>query len=147
MNLELAIVESCGPEGCQVKMVSDGRELYVRYSELVLGRVKIRPTQMVAIDLDPVTPEIVWRWYRVPVAEVTQKGAILDDRGARQMDAVVGPGIDMDLHVGDPVFVTGMEGTWEIHAKTVEGVPLHPERIGRLVMPRIVESLSTKTMG
>lgn len=145
MNLKLAVAEICGPEGCQVKMVSDGRSIAARYSALVLNRVKIRPGQLVAVDLDPAEPEIAWRWHRGRVLAVTASGATLEDGGGHQHDVVQVPGLETDLAPGDEVWFTGFGQSdleREIHAKVVDGLPAQAERVASQVLPRITKALS-----
>ena len=146
LKLELAIAEICSPEGCQVNMIADGRSLAARYSALVQDRIKIRPGQMVAVDLSPEYPEIVWRWYRTQVVEVTAEGVSVNDRGVRQLAAAWVAGLESDLPTGAEAWVSRLEDTWEIHDRVLNGAPAHPDRLRDLVLPRIAAALSAASM-
>jgi hypothetical protein len=145
LKLTLAVAETCGPESCQVRMVDDGRSITARYSALVLNRLKIRPGQLVAIDLDPAEPEVAWRWHQARVLETTPTGARIMDPGGHQFDAIQVPGLETSLTAGDEIWVTGFEETFEIHAKIINGEPERADRVKALVLPRVVEALSKKT--
>jgi hypothetical protein len=142
LNLKLAIIDSCAEDGCQVKMVSDGRDLYARYSAMSKGRVIMHPAQLVAVDFDAAPPELAWRWHRVQVAELTPTGAITDDRGVQQIPADLPSGFEMNLQVGDWVYITGFGKTYEIHAQISDGQVAHPERIEQHILPRVVAQLA-----
>ncbi len=81
MNIQLAIAEACSPDGCQVKLLSDGHSLNASYLARMKGRVIVHPGQLVALNMDLAVPEITWRWHRLTVIEVQPGGVLLDDRG------------------------------------------------------------------
>ncbi len=143
MNLHLAIAETCGPDGCEVRLLSDGRSLNAVYLERMKGRVFVHPGQLVALDLTNEAPVIAWRWHRMKVVEVLPGGARLDDRGVNQVTGTIAAGLDLELQPGQTVFVNGnQEGACEIHgvlegdAQSGEGL-YELEKVERVILPRI----------
>src|SRR5512133_2814841 len=106
MNLQLAVAEECSPDGCQVKLLSDGRSLNALYLARMKGRVIVHPGQLVALNMDAAPkvadaiPGISWRWHRLQVVETAPGGALLDDRGLRQVTGTLAPGLMLDLKPG-----------------------------------------------
>lgn len=149
MNLQLAIAETCSPDGCQVKLLADGRSLTAIYLPRMKGRVFVHPGQLVAVNMETEAPMIVWRWHRVQVVAVHPGGALLDDRGVNQVNGVIAPGLALDLQPGQTVFVNGIqEGACEIHALLVEGAPAgegisDPGQFRQVVLPRIEAILAS----
>jgi hypothetical protein len=148
LNLQLAIAETCGPDGCQVKLLSDGRSLEATYLPRMKGRVFVHPGQLVALDMASDPPVITWRWHRMKVVEVQPGGARLDDRGVNQVTGVIAPGLALNLQAGQTVFVNGsQEGNCEIHGLLVEdeqsGEGLsQPEQFEQVILPRIAAILA-----
>lgn len=148
MNLQLAIAETCSPDGCQVKLLSDGSSLNATYLARMKGRVFIHPGQLVAIDMASGAPVIVWRWHRMQVVAVQPGGARLDDRGENQMTGTLAPGLALDLQPGQTVFVIGnQEGNCEIHGLLVVDAPSgeqlsEPEQFEQVILPRITAILA-----
>jgi hypothetical protein len=141
MHLELATVISCSPNGCLVTPV-DGRPAFeTRYSALVQDQVKIRPGQLVAVDMEPDLPEIAWRWYQVRIVEPDDTLVLVQER-ERQLAAAQVPGMEITGSVGDLLWVTGMEGVWELHDQVVDGKPARPSQLREKVFPRIEALLS-----
>jgi hypothetical protein len=153
LNLQLGIAETCSPDGCQVKLLSDGRSLSATYLARMKGRVFVHPGQLVALDMASDAPMIVWRWHRVKVAAVQPGGARLDDRGVNQVTGVIAPGLTLDLQPGETVFVNGIqEGACEIHGLLVgdaqSGERLsQPEQFEQVILPRITAILDTMREG
>jgi hypothetical protein len=148
LNLQLGIAETCSPDGCQVKLFSDGRSLSASYLERMKGRVFLHPGQLVALDMQTGEPVITWRWHRMKVLEVLPGGAKLDDHGANQVTGIVAPGLKMDLQPGQVVFTNGnQEGNCEIHG-LLEGEHLAaPEQFEAVILPRIEAILAKMTAG
>ncbi len=143
MNLQLAIAETCSPDGCQVKLLSDGSSLRTIYLPRMKGRVFVHPGQLVAVDMAATPPVIAWRWHRMKVVAVQPGGARLDDRGVNQVTGIIAPGLVLDLQPGQTVFVNGnQEGNCEIHglltgdAQSGEGLS-QPEQFEQVILPRI----------
>ncbi len=148
MNLQLAIAETCSPDGCQVKLLSDGRSLDATYLARMKGRVFVHPGQLVALDMASNPPVIVWRWHRVKVVAVLPGGARLDDRGLNQVTGMIAPGLALDLQPGQTVFVNGnQEGACEIHGLLAGEDLSDPEQIERVILPRIAAILAAMPVG
>ncbi len=148
MNLQLAIAETCSPDGCQVKLLTDGRSLSATYLPRMKGRVFVHPGQLVALDMASTPPVIAWRWHRMKVAAVQPGGARLDDRGVNQVTGVIAQGLALDLQPGQTVFVNGnQEGACEIHgllavdAQSGEKLS-QPEQFEQVILPRIAAILA-----
>ena len=138
MNLKLAISEECNPDGCRVKMLSDGSVLEALYLARMKGRVVVHPGQLVALIMDLATPEISWRWHRLVVVEPLPGGALLDERGLRQLPATLAPGLTLELVPGQTVFTNGnQEGACEIHAALVGDQISQPEQFDAVILPGI----------
>ena len=143
MYLQLAIAEECSPDGCQVKLLSDGRSLNALYLARMKGRVIVYPGQLVALNMDTPVPEISWRWHRLRVMEVRPDGALLDDRGLRQVTGTIAPGLTLDLTPDQTVFTNGnQEGTCEIHGQLLGDQLAQPEQFERVILPRIIAILA-----
>ena len=148
MNLQLAIAETCNPDGCQVKLLSDGRGLKALYLARMKGRVIVYPGQLVALNMDMAVPEISWRWHRLKVIKVQPGGALLDDRGLRQVTGTIAQGLALDLKPGQTVFTNGnQEGSCEIQALLRGDQIAQPEQFEQLILPRIIAILASMPTG
>ncbi len=131
-SLDLAIVESCNDLGCRVRPL-DGRAAFqAAYSAQVLNVIKIRPGQLVVIDLQAAPPEVLWRWYRMEVTSVGPDNLVLDDRGLRQVLAGRIAGFAAELVSGDLVWVggAGPGHHWEaIDQVSPQGGVSQPDRV------------------
>jgi hypothetical protein len=136
MQLELATVISCDPHGCRVTPVAGGQTYETHYSALVQDRVKIRPGQLVAVDLDPAVPEVAWRWYKAHIIETGEQQIVVKERD-RYLTVVNAPQMELAAEVSDLIWVTGMQGTWELHDRVVDGKPSDPAQLQEKVLPRI----------
>ena len=144
MNLQIAIAEACSPDGCQVKLLSDGRSLNVLYLARMKGRVIVHPGQLVALNMDLAVPEITWRWHRLKVVEAQPGGALLDERGLRQLTGTLAPGLTLDLKPDQTVFTNGnQEGSCEIQALLLGDQIAQPEQFEQVILPRIIAILDT----
>ncbi len=142
--MQLAIAEECSPDGCQVKMLSDGRSLNATYLPRMKGRVIVHPGQLVALNMDKDIPEISWRWHRLKVIEVRPGGALLDDRGQRQLTGTLAPGLTLELEPGQTVFTNGnQDGACEIHGLLLGDQLAQPEQFEQVILPRIAAILAT----
>jgi hypothetical protein len=128
--LDFAIALACNESGCQVRPIGSQETLAASYAPEVLNKVKIRPGQLVAINRQAETPEIVWRWYCTVVTTPGQDELIVDDRGCRQLLARRAPGFEADLAEGEKVWVGGQGGgSWEaLDRVSPEGELSQPER-------------------
>ena len=143
MNIQLAIAETCSPDGCEVKLLSDGRSLFAPYLARMKGRVFVHPGQLVALDMRSTEPMIVWRLHRMKVVAAQPGGARLDDRGVNEVTGTTAPGLVLDLQPGQTVFVIGnQDGSCEIHGLLAgdeqSGERLsQPDRFEQVILPRI----------
>ena len=148
MNLQLALAETCSPDGCQVRLLSDGRSLNAPYLTRMKGRVIVHPGQLVALNLDKAIPEISWRWHRLTVLAVQPGGVLLDDRGQRQLTGAIAPGLALDLQPGQTVFTNGnQEGNCEIHGLLLGDQLAQMEQFEQVILPRIVAILASMPAG
>ena len=86
-------------------------------------------------------PEVAWRWYRGRIVEPGEDRVIVQER-ERQLCAARVPGMGTTDNLGDEVWITGMEGVWELHDNIQDGKPAHPSRLREAVFPRISVILS-----
>ncbi len=153
MNLQLAIAETCDPDGCRVKLLANGRSLQTVYLARMKGRVFVHPGQLVALDMEATPPVITWRWHRMQVLAVHPGGARLDDRGVNQVTGVIAPGLALELQPGQTVFVNGaQEGACEIHGLLAGEAPSgeqlsQPEQFEQVILPRITAILARMSAG
>jgi hypothetical protein len=148
LDLKLGIAESCSPDGCQVKLLSDGRSLNAVYLERMKGKVFVHPGQLVALELSSGEAVIAWRWHRMKVLEGQPGGAKLDDRGVNQVNGVIAAGLAMDLRPGQTVFTNGnQEGNCEIHGVLVGEGLADREQFEQVILPRIEAILAKMLAG
>ncbi len=136
MELKLAVVLECDPEGCQVQDVTGGQAYFAAYSALARDRVFIHPRQLVVIDAAAHPPEIVWRWHRVQVLEVKPEGVVVALRGEYSTATTV-PELPVEVAPGDEVWATGAPNGFEIHDLIVDERPAHPESLLAYIKPVI----------
>ncbi len=126
-----------------MRLLSDGRSLNASYLARMKGRVIVHPGQLVAINMDLAVPEITWRWHRLKVVEARPGGALLDDRGQRQLTGTVAPGLALALEPGQTVFTNGnQEGACEIHGLLLGDQLAQPEQFKQVILPRIMAILA-----
>ncbi|MEM7034243.1 MAG: sigma-70 family RNA polymerase sigma factor [Chloroflexota bacterium] len=148
MNLALAIVQSCGAAGAQVKLVETDEELETRYSLKVQDTIHIRPHQTVVIDRRPSPPELVFRFYYSQVKEISEDEIIVEgmrderDRGMGNLvKAQLAPGLKIeDLRVGDDVY-----GRWEIYGVIGNKKPVDAKHLLATVTPRVQKNEENDT--
>jgi len=125
-------------------LLSDGRSLNVLYLARMKGRVIVHPGQLVALNMDLAVPEITWRWHRLKVVEAQPGGALLDERGLRQLTGTLAPGLTLDLKPDQTVFTNGnQEGSCEIQALLLGDQIAQPEQFEQVILPRITAILAT----
>jgi hypothetical protein len=136
--LDFAIAVACNESGCQVHLTGSQETLAASYAPEVLNKVKIRPGQLVVINRQAETPEIVWRWYCTVVTSSGQDELIVADR-ERLLSAHRAHGFEADLAEGDKVWVGGLGGdSWEaLDRVSPEGELSQPERSREYAFPII----------
>ena len=144
MKLELAIVLSCTKTGCRVVPMKSNSLIEVRYSSLVQDRIMIQPEQMVALNTDKETPEIVWRWIRAAVIQVNADVIVVDDMQGHPAKVSIVSQLPLTLSLDDEVWTCGTGQAYEIHDIIVDGKPAHPNRLLRYITPIIEEIYRNK---
>ena len=146
MKLELAIVLSCTKTGCHVAPLKNNSHINVRYSSLVQDRIMIRPEQMVAVNTDTNPPEIVWRWLRAAVIDLTTDIIVVDDMQGHPAKVSLVSELPLTLTVDDEILTCGTGQDFEIHDIIVDGKPTHPKRLLRYITPIIEEIYRNKNL-
>lgn len=139
MKLELAIVFTCNKTGCQLRLVNGNAAVEATYSSLVQDRIKIRPQHLVVIDMDTKPPEIVWRWLRAAVIELSAGIIVVDDMKGNPVEVSLVPDLPLRLEIDDEVWACGTPRGYEIHDIILDGKPTHPNRLLDYITPIIEE--------
>jgi len=139
VTLELAIVFACNKTGCGVSLVKDNAAIEAPYSSLVQDRIKIQPQQLVAIDTDTNPPEIVWRWLRAAVIELSGDIIVVDDMLGHPAKVSLVPDLPLTLELDDEVWVCSTGRDYEIHDIILDGKPAHPNRMLEYITPIVEE--------
>ncbi len=136
MELKLAVVQSCSPEGCQVQDQNGGPPYTAVYSALARDRVRIRQKQLVAVDSAANPPEIVWRWHLLEVLETKPEGIVVALNG-EYFDGIPLAELPLEVHPGDKVWAAGLPVGYEIHDLVTDEGAAHPERLLAYITPVI----------
>ena len=144
MKLKLAIVRSCNDVGCTVAPLDNDSPIEVNYSRLVQNRIKIRPGQMVALNIEGNPPEIVWRWIRAAVIDLKPDVIVIDDKQGHPAQVNLVNELPLTLSEVDEVWACGTGSNFEIHAMIVDGKPTKPNRLLKYITP-IIEEIYRKT--
>lgn len=138
MKLELAIVVDCGATGCHVNPLKGSASIKVRYSSLVQKYgIRIRPAQLVAVDVSANPPEIVWRWLRATVIEVKADMVGVDDMRGHPATVSRVSDLPLTLALNDEVWFCGTGRAYEVHDVITDGKPTHPNRLLEYIAPII----------
>lgn len=140
MKLELAIVFACNKTGCRVSLVKGNSTIEAVYSSLVQDRIKIQPQQLVAIDMKANPPEIVWRWVRAAVIELSDNIIVVGDIKGHPAKVSLVPDLPMMLEIDDEVWACSTGRDNEIHDIILDGKPTHPNRLLDYITP-IIEGI------
>lgn len=145
MHIRLALVSAARPTGCTVRLLGEQGPVEARYSPAVQGRVKVRPRQLVAVDMAAETPTVLWRWFRGVVVYRQGTHVVVDNR--RYQPAYRHPisvarlpeELEVEPGIGDEVFYSlGVDGV------VIDGVaddgPAHPGRIAADLFPAIEDA-------
>jgi RNA polymerase sigma-70 factor (ECF subfamily) len=119
-DLQVAVVRTCGPQGCEVSMAAGDASgpSFVPYSAAVLGTVKVRPGDLVAVSISAAQPrgaEIVWRWWGGRVERIAPDGRSAtvsrnvtqtspDDARRAEMDVALPDELADDVGIGEHVW-------------------------------------------
>lgn len=147
MKLTLAVALECGPTDCRVQLVEDGSIITVAYSAPVHSRgLKIHPHQLVVLDTNPTTPEIVYRWHYNKVEELKGDKVIIKDHQGQLAELVKAEGVEVSPQVGDWVFVALGSGL-EVLDIAIEGRPAHPAYFREYAFPKVEQFYQKITSG
>jgi hypothetical protein len=140
MQLELATVLSCHPEGCLVLPVGQATPLTARYAAAVKDRIRIRRSEVVVIDQEGIDVELVWRW-RVgevlrPVERAPAPDHVLVGTTCHIIEARIAQG-GLDVVPGDHVCVEHVDDAYYVLDRVNAGGPEHPAWIKRERFPSI----------
>jgi hypothetical protein len=138
MKLTLALAIDCSLTECKARLLEDGAVILTGYSVPVLARLPTMPGQLVAVDLNPDKPEIVYRWLPGTIREFRGAKIIIDDQHASLIEAVRAPGLEASLKIDDWVYVSfGYAKRWEIADLASDGYPAHPAYLRQYAFPKI----------
>jgi hypothetical protein len=142
MQLELGIARECRPDGCRVQRM-DGAGMEARYAPPVQDKIKVRPGDLVALDLEREPPQIVWRWWQGTVEEiegararvsrnVTQAAPDAPRRASRELS--VSAVLAGQVRPGDTVYFSD-ETVIDVAR---DGLPANPERLRAERFPGVI---------
>lgn len=138
MKLTLAIALDCSPTECKAQLLESGGVVLAQYSAPVQARIKTMPGQLVALNLNPARPEVVYRWHPGTVRQFKGDKVVVDDQHCSLIEARCAPGLEVDLQIDEWVFVSfGYAGRWEVADLAVDGHPAHIEYLSNYAFPRI----------
>lgn len=139
MKLELAIVTQCHSNGCDVTLCKNNQSVKATYSPLVKDRIHIQPRQLVALDSATEPPEIVWRWLKGVVIELSDQSIIVDDLEGHPATVTLPAKLPLELNLNADVWTCGTGKGYEIHDLCFEGKPSQPDRLLKYITPIIKE--------
>jgi hypothetical protein len=140
MKLTLAIALECSPTECKAQLLESGAVVLAQYSAQVLARIRTLPGQLVALDLNPARPVVVYRWHPGTVRQLKGDKIIVDDQHSSLIEASNAPGLEVAPQVNDWVFVSfGYANQWEVADLAIDGRPAHIEYLSNYAFPKIEE--------
>jgi len=129
LELVLGIVWSCDGGGCAVRLASPERTIRAAYGPRVVDVIRVRPGQLVALDVSVDPPEVSWRWMVGEIVSIGEGRAALrradvpESQGAGTSVEASVPESVRALSAGDRVFFSSFEDAREVAAlATPEGV-------------------------
>ncbi len=147
MQLGLAVATACEPSRCRVNIVGQHREIDAAYGARVLNRIKVRPGDLVALDLAADPPEVVWRWWHGTVRSVSPDGVLIErrvtmheprDAETATLLARLSDALRDRVGVGDVVYFVGHRGedTAIVGVAGAAG-PEDPMKLGDALLPGV----------
>jgi RNA polymerase sigma-70 factor, ECF subfamily len=107
MELSLAIAVSCDQDGADLERLDDGARGRARWSDAVRDTIKVRPGDLVALDVD----EVVWRWWGATVTGLDDGVVTIERNATRRVDGdprtvrlEVDVPDDLEVEIGDRVW-------------------------------------------
>jgi hypothetical protein len=146
MKLSLALVQQCHQDACEVVLLNGRDPFHIIYSAPVRERIRIQTGQLVALDLEPTPPQLVWRWIPNQVHEVEPERVLVGQDAAHVSWFARIPGLADQVRPGDEVWVCGTPEGWELHDLIVDGGPANPTQLAAMIFPRI-EALYRELIG
>ncbi|HVF31427.1 MAG TPA: sigma factor-like helix-turn-helix DNA-binding protein [Acidimicrobiales bacterium] len=147
MELALAVVRSCGPDGCDLEPLAKAPTSRAGYSEAVRDRIRIRRGDLVAVGPSASGPTIVWRWWSGTVeAMETDRTITVSREVTRGPDgaprAAFPVALPPDLVGGVDVGETVWFGTEEDHKVVVAVAGPEAERRAAARFPAIRQAIA-----
>ncbi len=140
MKMKLAIALDCSPTECKALLLDSGAVILTEYSARVLARLSTQPGMLVAVDLNPVMPQVVYRWHSGKVRELKGGMIVVDDQHCHLIEAYCAPGLVVVPQVDDWVFLTrGYSQQWEVADIAIDGRPVHSEYLSNYAFPKIAQ--------
>jgi hypothetical protein len=144
MNLRLAIVTAASPADCSLRWLDEAGEHPAHYSPAMQGRIRVVPRQLVAVDITPTTPSVMWRWFRGVVILRRDDYVVVDNHvyqpGFRIPFSVLRlPDVlEVDVPLGAEVFYS-YEPNGAVIDVVVGDAPAHPARLAADMFPAIAD--------
>ncbi len=147
MQLELAIATACEPSRCRVNIVEHHRTIDAAYGARVLNRIRVRPGDLVALDMAENPPAVVWRWWHGTVRSLSGDDVQIERRVAvhapgdpetATLVATLPSALRGRAGVGDTVYFIGHggEGTTVVGVAGASG-PAEPARLRDELLPGV----------
>ncbi len=118
MHLELALVVARKEDGCSVVPLGRSAPVAAGFAGPFRSRAGSLPEgSLVALDVRPGTPEVVWRWFPARVLTVTDDVLSLDEPVHGVISARVHDRLPRRPLIGQTVYVSaGLAHDWRIDA-------------------------------
>ena len=105
MTISLALAISCDDRGCDVEHLDTGVRARAGWSDAVRDTIKVRPGDLVALDVRGPITEVVWRWWGGTVVSVDRGVATVERNVTQRVDgdprtATMQVDVPEDLQVG-----------------------------------------------
>ena len=144
MKFMLATAVSCSKTSCVIMPLGSKTQIAAQYSTLVQDRIMIRPEHLVVINTNPNPPEIMWRWLRGVLIELSTNTITVDDMQGHPAEVKLVPELPLQLSLDDEVWMCGTGDAFEIHDLIIDGKPAHPERLLEYITPIIEKIYSVR---
>jgi hypothetical protein len=145
MRLALAVVVAVMPHTCDIRWLDSDEITTAQIAPAMHEhRIKLRPRQLVAVDMAAAPAQIVWRWFRGRV-DYQMDGYVVVNNHVYQAGfrvpisvARVPAELGLALAIGDEVFYS-LDTDGVVVDIAVDGSPLHAQRLGADLFPAIEE--------
>jgi precorrin-6B methylase 2 len=134
MNLQLAFALSCTDTDCQVQSLDEDTRFVADFSEPIKEYgITIKPGDLIAVDRGAYPPQVLFRWELADVVQIENEQIYVDCACGRSQPLARGEGLQVNVGVGDKVFVA----YGEVHDISVGGRPANPEHFRAALFPMI----------